>query len=143
MAKIYKYQKVIDKYTTHYLRENPLIGFNDTKDDHITELCTIEGITYVSVPDSVILPEQSSEIALSFSEVDMTDIKIVDAIKQESSHIKLIDGRVIDQIRTKYSLTDEIKMLRLAPSIESTAYSLFVEECRAGGKSEKMKLLGI
>jgi hypothetical protein len=139
MAKIYSYRKIIDKWTTHYLREDPIKSDNELQ-DRTTELCTIDEITYVSVPDSVVLPEQPSEIALSFSEVDMTDTKIVDAIKKASPHIKLIDDRVVDRIRMVYSLTDELKMLRLAASIEANEYHLFVEECRSWGKAEKKKL---
>lgn len=142
MAKIYRYQKATDKYTTHCLREST-IDFEKDGSSRITELCTIDGITYVSVPDSVELSKQIPEIMQTLSLVDATDIKTIDVIKRSSPHIQLINDRVVERIRSIYSLNDEIKMLRLAPSEEATAYHLFVEECRALGKSEKKNLLGI
>ena len=49
MAKIYKYQKITDQFTTHCLVE-PDYNLLETE-DRITELCTIDGVTYVSVPE--------------------------------------------------------------------------------------------
>ena len=50
MPIIYKYQKISDAYTTYLLAEPDyeLLGL----EDRITELCTIDGVTYVSVPDA-------------------------------------------------------------------------------------------
>ena len=121
----------------------PAVDFKEDSQNRIVELCTVEGITYISVPDSVELPKQSLEVMQTLSEVDGADIKTIDVIKQSSPHIQLINDRVVERIRFVYSLNDEIKMLRTAPSAESTTNSLFVEECRAWGKSEKKKLLGI
>jgi hypothetical protein len=38
------------------------------------------------------------------------------------------------------SQNDEIKMLRISPSEESTAYNEYVESCRAWGRTKKAKL---
>jgi len=135
MTKIYKYQKVQDAYTTHCLVE-PDYNLLETE-DRITELCTIDGITYVSVPDSIILPAQPEQITVE--EVVLTD-ELKAAIKSASPHVQLINDRVVSKIREVYSLNDEIKMIRLSPSEESTAYNEYVETCRAWGKTEKARL---
>lgn len=135
MAKILSYRKVTDEYTTYTLRE-PDYG---EEDDHITELCTINGVTYVSVPDGMELPEQPEQIAETLQEVELTD-DLRKQIKKASPHIRLINQRVVEMIRDRYSVDDELKMLRLAPSDESTAYNDYVEECRAWGRQEKEKL---
>ena len=135
MTKIYKYQKIIDDYTTHCLVE-PDYNLLETE-DRITELCTIDGVTYVSVPDSITLPEQPEQITVE--EVVLTE-ELKKAIKVASPHVQLINERVVVKIRERYSLNDEIKMIRLSPSEESTAYDDYVEECRAWGRGEKEKL---
>ena len=135
MVKIYKYQKITDNYTTYCLVE-PDYNLLETE-DRITELCTIDGITYVSVPDSITLPEQPEQITVE--EVVLTD-ELKAAIKSESPHVQLINERVVAKIREIYSLNDEIKMIRLSPSEESTAYNDYVEECRDWGRAAKANL---
>lgn len=135
MTKIYKYQKAQDAYTTHCLVE-PDYNLLETE-DRITELCTIDGVTYVSVPDSIILPAQPEQITVE--EVVLTD-ELKESIKSASPHVQLINDRVVSKIREIYSLNDEIKMIRLSPSAESTAYNEYVETCRAWGKTEKARL---
>jgi cell division protein FtsL len=54
--------------------------------------------------------------------------------------VQLINDRVVSKIREVYSLNDEIKMIRLSPSEESTAYNDYVEECRDWGRTEKARL---
>ena len=135
MTKIYKYQKVTDEYTTYTLRE-PDYNLLETE-DRITELCTIDGITYVSVPDSITLPEQPEQITVE--EVELTD-ELKESIKAASPHVQLINERVVAKIREIYSLNDEIKMIRLSPSEESTAYNEYVEACREWGRVAKANL---
>ena len=135
MTKIYKYQKVQDAYTTHCLVE-PDYNLLETE-DRITELCTIDGITYVSVPDSIILPAQPEQITVE--EVVLTD-ELKAAIKSESPHVQLINERVVAKIREIYSLNDEIKMIRLSPSEESAAYNEYVESCMDWGRVAKANL---
>ena len=135
MTKIYKYQKVQDAYTTHCLVEPDynLLG----TEDRITELCTIDGVTFVSVPDSIILPAQPEQITVE--EVELTD-ELKESIKSASPHVQLIDDRVVAKIREVYSLNDEIKMIRLSPSAESAAYNEYVESCRDWGRVAKANL---
>lgn len=52
-----------------------------------------------------------------------------------------INGRVVDKIREVYSVNDEIKMLRIGPSVETSAYNDHVEACRAWGREEKARLI--
>mgnify|MGYP007073545284 CR=1 FL=1 len=135
MAKIYKYQKTLDQFTTYCLVE-PDYNLLEAE-DRITELCTIDGVTFVSVPDSIILPAQPEQITVE--EVELTD-ELKAAIKSASPHVQLINERVVAKIREIYSLNDEIKMIRLSPSEESTAYNEYVESCRDWGRVAKANL---
>jgi hypothetical protein len=136
MAKIIKYQKVTDQYTTHTLVQPDCeMGLND----RITELCNLGGQTYVSVPDSVILPDQPEIIAQSLSEVVVTD-DLKQQIKKASVHVQLINQRVRNKIAEKYLIEDEIKFMRLGLMGETSDYYQYVEECTGWGKIEKAKL---
>ena len=69
---IIKYKKIKEVFdirhsTTHTLRE-PDYKENDLR---CTELCTIDGYTYVHVPDTVTLPDQSDKILVE--SVTLTD----------------------------------------------------------------------
>ncbi|MDO9585956.1 MAG: hypothetical protein Q7I93_05690 [Syntrophales bacterium] len=137
MPKIYKYQKITDAWTTYCLAE-PDYNLLDSE-ERITELCTVEGETFVSVPDSMALPPQPEQIVVKAVELTA---ELDAAIRTASPHIALINERVVDRIRSRYSVNDEIKMLRIGPSPETEAYNDYVEECRAWGKGEKERLLG-
>ena len=52
-----------------------------------------------------------------------------------------INRQVVELIRSRYSIDDELGLLRTGPSDEAQAYSDYVEECRAWGRGEKEKLL--
>ncbi len=132
MAKIYAYQIATDEFTSYRAREPHYAP----GDERITELCTIGGTTYISVPDSVTLPDQPVQVVLT--EVVLTD-ELRSQIKAASPHVSLINSRIVEMIRLRYNIEDEIKMLRLAPSDESTAYNAYAEECRAWGRGEKAK----
>lgn len=134
MVRIYKYRKVTDAHTTHCLVEPSY----DTE-ARITELCTIAGETYVSVPDGITLPQQPDEITVEA--VELTE-ELAAAIKSASAHTGLINDRVVARIRERYSITDEIKMLRIGPSPETEAYNDWIEACRAWGRAKKEKLMG-
>jgi hypothetical protein len=130
---IYKYQKHIDHIRTVEIAL-PTDGTNHQRIG--TELATIDGVTYVHLPDAIELPEQPIEIDVA--PVVLTPA-LTDAIKAASPHISLINSRIVELIRLRYNIEDEIKMLRLAPSDESTAYNDYAEECRAWGRGEKAK----
>lgn len=108
--------------------------------DGSTELATIEDVTYVHVPDGADLPaEQPAEIAASIQPVTLTaDLRR--AIEDASPHVALIRARVAEKIAEQYSIGDEIKLLRTAPSAEFELYNAFVEDCRAWGRAQKAQL---
>jgi hypothetical protein len=131
MTSIVAYRKFITSQVTRELRTP----------DGATELATLsDGTTYVCLPAGATLPvEQPDEIAASIAAVALTD-SLRDEIKAASPHVRLINQRVVERVRERYSMDDEIKMIRLAPSAESTAYNDHVEACRAWGREQKAAL---
>lgn len=107
----------------------------------LTELATIDGVTYVAVPDGINLPEQAPQISKSIKEVTLNQ-ELRNAIAAQSTHVALIRDRVVGMIRASYSVDDELKLLRTAPSAEFEAYNAYVEDCRAWGREQKA-LLGL
>lgn len=130
MIKLYKFQAVTDQFTTHSF-------VNPDSDVKATELCTIGDDTYISVPDGMAIPDQPE--CINLEEVTLTD-KLKTAIKAASPHVQLINKRVVDKIREKYGINDEIKMARTRPSEEVLEYDGYVEDCVAWGQAEKAKL---
>lgn len=51
-----------------------------------------------------------------------------------------INRIVVEMIRERYSVEDELGLLRTGPSEEAEEYSDYVEECRAWGRGEKAQL---
>lgn len=118
MAKIYRYQKESDAYTTY-----------SASGENITELCTLEdGYTYISGPDP--MPEQPKQVALEA--VALTD-ELREQIKAASPQVKLINQRVIEKIRERYSENDEFRALRTGDA----DYAVYVEGCIAWGAEQK------
>jgi len=65
--------------------------------------------------------------------------------KEIQAQIDAIDKMVVDYIRARYSIDDELKFLRVelfskVPDPEASAYNAYVEECRAWGRGEKARL---
>ena len=89
MSKIMKYSKKTDQFTTHTLVEPDY----EEGSDRITELCTIDSLVYVSVPDSVTLPDQPEVIGKTLEEVKLDDT-LKAQIKKASVHYRLIEERV-------------------------------------------------
>jgi hypothetical protein len=134
---IISYQKFITQLIT---RDLLLPTTPDSTSPLGTELATIDGTTYVSLPDGVTLSkEQPVEIKDSISEIVLTDT-LRALIKTSSPHVRLIDSRVRAKIAEKYSITDELKLLRTPSNADYSLYSTYVEECRAWGQGEKAKL---
>ena len=69
---------------------------------------------------------------------EMRDIK--KQVKAATPAVATINTQVVVRIREKYNIADEIKMLRLAPSQETTEWNDYVEDCRQWGREEKAKL---
>lgn len=104
MPQIIRYQKASDAYTTYTLATPNESG--------CTELCTLDGYTYVAVPDGVVLPDQPTEIAATVEPVTLTD-ELREQIKAASPHCQLIAQRMVDQIRAQYSVDDELFYARI------------------------------
>ncbi len=100
-------------------------------------MCTIDGVTYVSVPDDIAMPEQN---ALITHAVATLTSELKEAIKAASTHVQLIDQRVREKIADAYPIHEEIKLLRTAPSTEFDAYNAFAEACRQWGRDQKTAL---
>ena len=105
------------------------------------ELATLDGVTYVALPGGATLPaEQPAEIAASIVDpVTLTDA-LRDEIKAASPQVRLINATVAQKIAEQYSLADEIKLLRTAPSPEFEAYNAHAEACRDWGRAQKAAL---
>jgi hypothetical protein len=132
MTYIVSYQKFINSERTVELA----LPSGDGSERKGQELATVDGVTYVAVFDEP-LPEQPSEITVS--QVTVTP-SIKKLISENSPIIKLINQTVVDKISAKYSVNDEIKLLRTQPSAEFTAYNEYVESCRADGAQQKSAL---
>ena len=118
MAKQYKYRKITNDVTTLCLVE-PDYELLKLK-ERVQVIGELDGFTYVEVPDSVTLPSNQPVLLI---EANLESDKI--------------DYQTVEKIRARYSVNDEIKMLRTAPSTESTAWNEFVEKCCADGKAAK------
>lgn len=117
---------------------------------YCTELCTLDGVTYVSLPDGVTLPDQPPE--LTIEPVALTP-QLREAIKAASPHAQLIAERMETKIRAKYTLSDEQYFARIGVGAalglyafepgeqdELLAFGAFVEGVRQWGRDERAKL---
>lgn len=129
MPSIVAYLAVSDAYTTYRLNAP----------EGSTELCTLDGVTYTALPDGAVLGEQPEQIAASV-QVIAPDIELRERICAASPHVALIRDRVAAQIAERYSITDEVKLLRTAPSAEFEAYNEYAESCRQWGRDRKAEL---
>lgn len=133
MTYIVSYRKYIDAIRTVEIT----LPEGDNHQRIGTELATIDGITYVSLPDDVELPKQPKEITVE--KIDLTPALKAD-ISAVSPHVRLIRERVAAKISDRYSIGDEIKLIRTAPSAEFEEYNEFAESCRAWGRELKAEL---
>lgn len=133
MSYIVRYRKFID---AEHTVEIALPADPDGKRIGM-ELATIDGETYVSLPDSSDLPDQPAEITVE--PVSLTPELNV-SIRAASPFVQMINRMVSEKIAERYSTGDEIKLIRTAPSAEFEAYNAYAEECRAWGRSQKAAL---
>ena len=122
MAKQYKYRKIINEVTTLCLVE-PDYELLNLK-ERVREIGVLDGFTYIEVPDSVTLPKEQPVLLIEAN---------LEADK--------IDYQTVEKIRARYTVADEIKMLRTAPSTDTAAWNDYVEQCRADGAAAKELLL--
>ena len=148
MTTIYSYQKVSTPYTVIQAVLPDSAVVNDEL--HCTELCTINGTTYLAVPDGVVLPSQPPEITLS-TVVLTTELR--ERIKAESPHSQFVGERMVQKIRAQYSVDDEMFFARIGVGAATGMYSPtsgeladmqafgeFVESVRQWGRAERAKL---
>ena len=138
MTSLIAYRKVIDSVTTHALR----LPDAQQGEQSGQELATLpDGRTVVALFENYTLPTQPGAILESIEVLPSPlPVDLLDAIKTASPQVRLINTRVQDAIAQRYSLADEIKLLRTAPSPEMEAYNAYAEDCRAWGRAEKAKL---
>lgn len=101
----------------------------------LTELATLDdGYTYLALAPEATLPEQPAEVVLE--PVELTPA-LREALGKASAVLSQINDRVVAMIRAHYSVEDEIKMLRIAPSPETAAWNEHVEQCRQWGREQR------
>ena len=148
MTSIYAYQKVFTPHSTIQMALPDNAGMDD--EYCCTELCTLDGVTYVAVPDALTLPDQPPE--LTVAPAVLTD-ELREQIKAASTHVQLIGQRMIDRIRATYTIDDEMYFARIgvgtslgmyvpSPSeqVEMAAFGDFCEATRQWGRDERAKL---
>ena len=143
---IYAYTKVSTPYTIIQMA----LPYEMDSENQCTELCTLDGITYVSVPDSVTLPDQPTELTITQATITP---ELRDQIKAASPHVALIAKRMEQRIRERYSLSDEQFFSRIGVGAalgaytfdpgeqdELLAFGAWVEAARQWGRDERAKL---
>ena len=149
MTSIVRYRKHITAYTIIELHQPE----SESGDRLTTELATLaDGFTYVAVPDGVVLPVQPDEIQPE--PVVLTD-ELREQIKHESPHVRLINARVVEKIRQRYSPSDEQKYtadtinnsvygesLSASAVAKRDAYMQYRNECVGWGREQKA-ILGL
>jgi len=149
MPKIISYQKTSDAYTIYDLRMPDAQGAEG--EIYCTELGTIDGLTYVSVPDGVTLPAQLPQVAATLQTVTLTP-ELREQLKALSPHCALISERMVQKIRARYSIDDEMFFARIGVGAavgmytptpdelaEMQAFGEFVEAVRQWGRAERAK----
>lgn len=96
-------------------------------------------MTYTAIPSDTALGEQPEQIATSVQIVTIGD-ELREQICAASPHVELIRTRVRAMIEKEYSVYDEIKLLRTAPSAEFDVYNEHTELCRQWGRDQKAAL---
>jgi hypothetical protein len=145
---IVSYQKVSTPHTVIQALLPDSTGVDDSL--HCIELCTLDGITYLAVPDSVTLPPQP--IGVTLEAVTLTP-ELRERIKAESVHSQWIGERMVQKIRARYSIDDEMFFARIGVGAatgmytptagelaDMQAFGEFVEGVRQWGRDERAKL---
>lgn len=114
------------------------------------ELGTLDGLTYISLPDGTELPEQPTEIGLA--QVTMTD-ELRAALKAANPHCRLVDQQIRAKIRERYDAEDEMYLTRISvgnlmgiytylPGEQQAVfeYGAYVESVREWARLEREKV---
>ena len=139
---IYKYQPAV---TTGPNGSDPRPS--DPGEDALTELCTLDGWRYVSVPDGIapIVPD-----ALTTWQAVTVTPELREQIKAASPACRLISQQIVARIRANYSLDHELYLARIGigtlqgtytPSADEQAeimqYQIDVEASREWGRQQR------
>jgi len=121
--KQYKYKKIQTDVTTITLVEP---DYELLKlEERVQVIGELDGFTYVEVPDSVTLPSDQPVLLI-----------------EANYEADKIDQQTVEKIRQKYTVNDEIKMLRLGLATdEAKAWNTYAEQCRADGAAAKEILI--
>lgn len=139
MISLIAFRRVVTPIYTHTLR----LPDAPQGQQAAQELATLpDGRTVVVLFDENTLPTNQPEQISDSIEVLPTPLPadLRDAIRTASPQIALINRNVQAAIAQRYSMADEIKLMRTAPSPEMEAYNAYAEDCRAWGRAEKAKL---
>ena len=139
------------KYETPEISRNLILPMNAQGSFVGTELATVNGFTYVYIPDTETLPEQHAEVT-DHQVVSLTAQEISD-IKSNSPHVRFINDRMQEKIRSKYSLEDEQYYSRIGVGVALGVYTFqtgeqesllafgtYVESVRQWGRDERAKI---
>lgn len=123
----YSYEKVTDQFTTWEL-QHPDYEQMPGDSARITELCTIDGVTYVHVPNGLILAIQLEQITLNL--ITITPQLEIE-IKQTSSHVKLMEKRIMLDENVRLTKQDENTLSFLSEFTTSSVTCIaYIEKCR-------------
>lgn len=147
---IVSYRKTSDAFTTYELRVPDAQG--DEGEVYCAELGTIDGVTYVAVPAGVTLPEQHPQVSVTLRVVTLAT-QLREQLKSISPHCALISERMVQKIRARYSIDDEMFFARIGVGaatgmyepteselVEMRVFGAFVEEVRQWGRAERERL---
>jgi hypothetical protein len=152
MPSLIAYRRVTDELTTHALRL-PMPKPGEQAGHEIAQL--LDGRTVCVLFDGYTLPtEQPAPIKAS---IEVLASPLPDALKEEiraaSPHIQLINRRLVEQIRAKYTTDDESYFSRITigallktyvmtagEQAAIAAYQATAEAAREWAKAERAKL---
>jgi len=133
---IFSYKKIIKGQYSYEFTPPMMDPAKPSTMNDFAELATIGDTTYIYIDSDCNFPEQSDEVNDTLTEVILTP-GLSAAIKSASPLIKDINERVQQLISSKYTIQDEIKILRIGNPVETETYNKYVEECRAKGRAMK------
>ncbi|MFA5706936.1 MAG: hypothetical protein WDA41_11315 [Candidatus Neomarinimicrobiota bacterium] len=136
----YSYKKAFDQYTVYHM----LFSYSEDDTAQPFELGTIDGITYVAVPDGYVLPPQPKQIADSIKEVS-PDSEIIAKLADAFPVINLTKRRMAGlEPAVRYSKQDELTLKMIVDVVEPVVSVLdaktvvmteYVDVCRAWDKT--------
>lgn len=144
----YKYTKIVEEGPFGMSKN---IVFPEVDGQRVgNELGTIDGVTYVSLPDGAILPEQLPEI--NCQPATLTD-DLKEQLKAINPHCLLVAQQIRSKIREKYDAEDEMYLTRISVGVimgayqflpgeqdAVLAYGAYVEAVREWARVERAKI---